>query len=336
MTRRAIRFSSPRAKIEIVMEKNEIASTKNPRRDTLELQPRDYELLEGLFESRLMTLKHTATLYFEGRAEAAKKRIQKLKAAGFIRERERGVRERSILCLTQKGYDALRVEGLLERYPRIGWNKLRKRAQVGAQTLTHELAVMDVKAAFVEAIAAVAPALTIAEISTWPALYRFRAYRPDGIAQTMKPDGFIRILEQVKEAGVTKRFQHTFFLEVDKSSEVQQILGAKAFCYRDYYRRGGLAVRNGRPAEEFEKFPFRVLFVLKSRARLENAARTLLTLNPPMNSQVWLTTLEDLVRGPLASIWLTSKDFRDDCRSKPPYWLGMRRIGRSLFNPTAD
>ncbi|CAN5716637.1 hypothetical protein BH10ACI4_BH10ACI4_38900 [soil metagenome] len=287
------------------MGKGKRTDTKKLKRRNVELRPRDYHLLEGLFESRLMTLKHAAVLYFDGKAEAAKKRIQKLKAAGYIRERERRVRERSILCFTQKGFDALRENGVLDRYPRIGWHKLRKRAQVGSHTIAHELAVMDVKAAFVQAIAAAAPALSIVEFSTWPALHRFQAYRPDGIAQAINPDGFIRIIERVEADGVIKRFQHTLFLEVDKSSEVQEVLGTKAFCYRDYYRRGGLALRNGKLAAEFEKFPFRVLFVMKSRARLENTARTLVALRPPLRSQVWLTTLEDVVRDPLARIWIT-------------------------------
>jgi hypothetical protein len=47
-------------------------------RAEVELQERDLAVLQGLFESRLMTLTHITRLYFNGHAEAAKKRVQRL------------------------------------------------------------------------------------------------------------------------------------------------------------------------------------------------------------------------------------------------------------------
>jgi hypothetical protein len=44
---------------------------------TVQLQKRDLAVLRGLFESRVMSAAHIAALYFEGKAEAAKKRLQK-------------------------------------------------------------------------------------------------------------------------------------------------------------------------------------------------------------------------------------------------------------------
>jgi hypothetical protein len=44
-------------------------------RAEVELQERDLAILQGLFESRLMTLTHITHLFFNGRGEAAKKRI---------------------------------------------------------------------------------------------------------------------------------------------------------------------------------------------------------------------------------------------------------------------
>jgi len=54
--------------------------------DALQLQDRDFALLHGLFESRVMTTDHATALYFDGKNEAAKKRLQKIKAAGLISE----------------------------------------------------------------------------------------------------------------------------------------------------------------------------------------------------------------------------------------------------------
>lgn len=58
----------------------------------------------------------------------------------------------------------------------------------------------------------------------------------------VKPDGFIRIHEKEKGDGL---FEHSFFLEVDRSSETQDTLVARAGCYWDYYKSGGFAMRNG-------------------------------------------------------------------------------------------
>jgi hypothetical protein len=69
----------------------------------LSVQERDLALLRGLFESRVMTAEHIVTIYFDGRSEAGKKRLQKLKVAGFVGERTRRAFQPSVLFLTRKG-----------------------------------------------------------------------------------------------------------------------------------------------------------------------------------------------------------------------------------------
>jgi len=76
----------------------------------LQLQARDLALLRGLFESRVMTAEHIAMIYFDGRSEAGKKRLQKLKAAGFVGERTRRAFQPSVLFLTRKGLGVLQAE----------------------------------------------------------------------------------------------------------------------------------------------------------------------------------------------------------------------------------
>src|SRR5437867_13061341 len=100
----------------------------------VELRPRDLDLLEGLFEMRLLTLVHAAAFYFDGSKEAAKKRIQKLKAAGLVGERERRVYQPSILFLTRKAFELLSSEGRLEKYPSFPWGTLEARARVSSNT----------------------------------------------------------------------------------------------------------------------------------------------------------------------------------------------------------
>ena len=279
--------------------------------DSIQYQERDFALLKGLFESRVMTLDHMAALYFEERKEAAKKRVQKLKSVGLLSERPRRVNEPSVHFLTAKGLKLLTDHGQLSEFPKLPVSALEKRAQVSAMTLRHELDIMDVKAALCSAIAKTHN-FTVPEFSTWPVLYEFMARRPaaKGSPSTdvlVKPDGFIRIHEQKPDGGLS---EHTYFLEVDRSTETLDTLALRAACYNDYYRRGGLAVRNGQPASAYKDFPFRVLFVLKSVERRDNIGKRLLQNNPPILTQVWLTTFEEVATNPLGSIWLRPVDFR--------------------------
>lgn len=259
-----------------------------------------------------MTAQHVTALYFEGKSEAAKKRLQKLKATGVIGERPRRPYEPSVLFLTAKAFRLLRERGALNDYPKLEWLSLEKRARVSELTLRHELDVMAVKAALVPAIDAL-DRFTVVEFSTWPLLFEFRA-RHSGDSHgyrkeiTVKPDGFIRLHEQEPGGGLS---EHTFYLEVDRSNETQGRLAAKAACYLDHYRNGGLAVRNGQPRSAYKDFPFRVLMVFKNAERRNNTAERLLQLTPPILTQVWLTTFEEITTDPLGSIWIRPLDYRE-------------------------
>jgi hypothetical protein len=282
------------------------------------LQERDLALFRSLFESRVMTAAHAAVLHFDGKKEATKKRLQRLKAAGFIAERRRKAYEPSVLFLTRKAFSLLREQGILADYPRLALPTLEKRARVSDLTIRHELEVMDVKAAFHSAIRWT-KRFTVAEFSTWPLLYEFQAIRIGygGAEVTVKPDGFIRIHEQEKDGGLS---EHTFFLEVDRSTETQNTLVSRAGCYLDYYKSGGFAVRNGAPRSAFKEFPFRVLMVFKTAERRNNTAERLLQQNPPILTQVCLATLDEVTTNPLGAIWIRPKDYKDampSCQSSP-------------------
>jgi Replication-relaxation len=291
--------------------------------DSVVFQDRDFALLRGLFECRVMTASHIATLYFDGKREYTKKRLQKLKAAGFIRERKRQMSEKSVLFLTRKSFVALKNHGQLSEYPSLALTALEKRANVSDKTLHHELEVMDVKAAFYTAIAK-SDKFSIAHFSTWPQLYEFTAVRSGHGAEILvKPDGFIRFHEKEPD-GI---YERPFFLEVDRSTESQDILVDRASCYVDFYRSGGFAVRNGFPRSEFQKVSFRVLMVFKSAERRNNTAERLLNNNPPIRSQIYLTTFAEVTTDPLGPIWIEPKDYRtvtdgtpfDTSRQLPSY-----------------
>lgn len=82
----------------------------------LALQPRDLALLRDLFESRLMTTAHVAAIHFDGRGEAAKKRLQKLKVANLVTMRPRRASEPAVYFLTKKAIALLRTHRILAEY----------------------------------------------------------------------------------------------------------------------------------------------------------------------------------------------------------------------------
>lgn len=281
---------------------------------SIQLTKRDLEVLRGLFESRVMTSAHIAALYFKGSREAAKKRLQKIKAAGLINERKRRVNEPAVFFLTRKGFSLLADEGQLENFPKLSVSAFEKRADVSALTIRHELEVMDVKAAFYSALKK-SETFSIAEFSTWPRLHEFKASRPGQATEVLvKPDGFVRIHEKEKDGAVS---EHTFFLEVDRSSETQGTLVNRAACYLDYYKSGGFAIANGAGRSSYKEFPFRVLFVLKNAERRNNTAERLIGNNPPIRTLVYLSTFSEVLTDPLGKVWVRPTDYFEAVKNTP-------------------
>ena len=274
----------------------------------LTLQDRDLDLLRGLFESRVMTAAHVTTLFFDGKPEMSKKRLQKLKAAGLVAQRPRRPSDPAVLFLTRKALVLLRGLGDLDKYPQFGLPALERRADVKELTIRHELDVMDVKAAFHGAVRK-SDTFSVEKFSTWPQLHQFETSLPGhGGDILVKPDGFIRIHE--REAN-SKGFFHECFLEVDRSNETQDRLVGKAVGYVEFYKSGGFAVRNGGARSNVKDFPFRVLIVLKSPERRNNTAARLAHNTPPILRQTWLTTFAEVTTNPLGPIWILPADYRN-------------------------
>jgi hypothetical protein len=252
-----------------------------------------------------MTLAQAGAIHFGGRNEMAKKRVQKLKAAGLIGVRVRKAYEPSILFLTRIGFDTIRGRCLLHDLPKLPWASIEPRLKVADLTLRHELDVMDVKAAFFTA-ARTNDSLRIAEFSTWPVLSQFRASLANGQEMLVKPDAFIRINEQVGD----EAFEDVFFLELDRSTESLETLARRAHGYLAYYQSGGLAERFGHDRSEFKDFPFRVLMVFKTAERRNNMAERLLAGSPPILTHVWLSTIKEVLAGSLGAVWVRPRDYR--------------------------
>lgn len=292
------------------------------------LQPRDLELLRGLFESRVMTLAHAAALHFGGSKEAAKKRLQTLKSARLVDERIRRVNEPAVLYLGKRGLEVLRDEGVLAEYPAFDFPVLMKRSRVSALTIRHELSVMDVKAAFHASLRS-SRGRSVAEFSTWPRLHEFEA------DQLVRPDGFVRIHESETDGSLS---EHTFFLEVDRSSETLDTLVSRAQAYASYYKTGGFAASQGAPRSAYREYPFRLLIVLKTAERRNNVIEALLQGIPPVLTLAYLSTIDAVRANPLGAVWCRPVDYRDATNGTPHAirsgrraWSYRRDTARDLF-----
>lgn len=272
----------------------------------ISLQPRDHSILRTLFECRVFTTTHAASLFFNGLKEASKKRLQILKRAGLIAERPRTPSEPAVLYLTRKGLETLRNGGFLNEYPAFDLPTLLRRAQVGNSTIRHELEVMDVKVAFHEALR-YQRHLSIPKFSTWPLLNSFTVSHPmpHGAQVLVLPDGYFEIHET---APVRETKIHRFFLEVDRSTESLETLVSRSASYLAHYRSGGFAIGKGADRCTFRTFSFRVLIVVNSSQRRNNLAKALIEAYPPIHSITWIATREDLIVNPFGLIWKLPSD----------------------------
>ncbi len=104
---------------------------------------------------------------------------------------------------------------------------------------------------------------------------------------------------------------------MDRSTEVLAVLCRKALAFLNHFQSGGMAARFGRPREEYKQFAFRVLWVFQNAERRNNAAAAFLTCNPPIMSQAWLTTFDEVMSDPLGAIWIRPKDYHAAIRDTP-------------------
>lgn len=130
-------------------------------------------------------------------------------------------------------------------------------------------------------------------------------------------------------------YDHFYFLEVDRSHEIQDKLARKASAYLDYYQSGGFAVSRGLSRADRKECPFQVLMVFRSAERRNNTAERLLQNNPPIRTQACLSTFAEVTTDPLGNIWICPRDYDNatkgtvfDTERKRPSWGYRRQIER--------
>lgn len=263
------------------------------KRTNVVIQSRDLRMLRGLFECRVMTSRHASELYFGGRSEMAKKRLQRLRDADIVASRSDRRFEKTNFFLTRRGIEILALAQMLADFPKVRGLSLARRMDVSDLTLRHELAVMDVKVSFHRT--APMHGVEVREFGTWPARIQFKSER--GL---IKPDAFLRIRDRAGR-------ERTFYLELDRSTKPLGALVEQCMGYRAC-RKARVRLTTHSWDEDAREHRFTVLYVLQNEGRLENFARKLLSSLPPIRSLVWLTTMDALERDPFGAIWLRPKD----------------------------
>ncbi|HMP08280.1 MAG TPA: replication-relaxation family protein [Lacipirellulaceae bacterium] len=256
------------------------------------LQARDVALLRELLESRVLSLEQIRRLFFAGKDEMAKKRVQRLKAAALLVERPRRVGEASLLQLSWSGFVALRDRGEaddhhFEHSPK----SFARRMRVSPLTLAHELAVAHVRTAFTLALRG-HERYSLERFDVVPRRFEF----------TVLHDG-----DDV--------FAHDFFLEVDRGTETLARVVGKCVHYREYYRSGGYAKHCGGNENEAKAYPFRVLVVCGSSQRRDNLLVSLRAVNPPIVSMVLIATREIGAGDLLFGSWINGSGAQDSALS---------------------
>lgn len=253
---------------------------------SIAIQKRDLLILHEIAESPACLRRHIAAAFFEGRYEAAKKRLQALAKAGYVENADTSKTGRSIVCLTAKGRETLREEGF-------------EIADAAASTpperfRLHEMMLADCRAAL----------LSLAQRHDYDIEF---THGPDAAfavdcnehhrIESVRPDGFARIECRTSASSAN------FFLELDRGTETLGHLLHLAEQYDTYRRSGDFKTRissRGGPG-------FRVLLVVASRKRLHNVAEAL-SKKTKIRTLVWLSTFEDFKRSPAGTIWQCPAD----------------------------
>lgn len=281
-------------------------------RPRVDLGERDLALFAGLFEARVMLREQIAELFFTGSYEAAAKRLQKLLAHGYVRERAMGDRRGAylprFLSLAEPAFVALREAGRVEA--RFTWEGVKRRLTGSVSSLAHDLDVVDLWVAFAKATRTGNPH-ALKCFSTWPYLYQLGTALGGGFRSSLLlPDAFAVTLSTDDPA--LSPVESALFFEWDRSTEWRSVLREKAAAYDRFYRSGAFAERSGGTRADAADYPFRVVFAVKNEERRNNLLEELVRPNgrPLIHDQFWCTTWEEILADPFGPIYLHVADYQ--------------------------
>lgn len=231
---------------------------------TIQITHRDLQILREIAFSRFLTVGHIADLCFEGRREAAKKRVQKLVASGYLETKE-------IFCGIPE----------VKSLSKLGWQCLAKsfrpvpNFKVQAGTLKHDLLLRD---CMCRAVAAARRFGVNSQIQLLPYLLKIQEWTN---TRHLAPDGTWK----VEVNGVEFRI----FVELDRGTEKQKELAEKLHFYRDFM----LSKRK-------PKHVLGVLFIFLHQKRMELFQSRY--LQEPSNILISSVLMEPFLANPLGAL----------------------------------
>ena len=175
--------------------------------DKIRITQRDISIMRELYNSRFLTTRQLTDLCFDGKHEAAKKRIQKLKRGGFIEAKSIAFGTIPLLFLSTGGQAwVLKHLGLQKQ----------GRFRVSLATLGHELALRD----WIVRIRLESASLKVCcEHSPSPVPLRLSRFTDECV----KPDAQINITTEGNES--------SFFVELDTGSQSHKVVIRKLQAY---------------------------------------------------------------------------------------------------------
>jgi hypothetical protein len=247
---------------------------------SIQLQNRDFRIFQELQSCRFLTLAQIADLCFEGKREAAKKRLQKLQHGGHVRRHSPGMLHESIYIIRKRAHVLIAGNG----YERSSF----KRSIPPLATLRHEILLRDFRTAIFRDAKRAGIEVNLFTIK--PEDLRFEIGN-----KVLRSDGYFEIH--------VKNETCRYFLEVDLGTEAHSVIVERVWQYRELFKG-----RLGRKGKSCTSFPFRVLFVFTSDERLHLFLTRL--HNTGMKDFVMATTFSLSGQFACSSVWMTARTHR--------------------------
>jgi hypothetical protein len=252
----------------------------------IQLQSRDFLIFGQLQSCRFLTLGQVADLCFEGRREAAKKRLRKLQQGALLLRHSQGMNFPSIFMMTKQTYS------LLDQNTHA--NQRFHQTLPALTTLRHEILIRDFRAALFRNARS-----SLIEISVFTLNCRELKFQTGG--SVLRSDGYFEVKRNDKVL--------RYFLEVDLGSESHSVLLNRVQEYQTLYKSGLLAARLQAGREHFRRFPFRVLFLFLSEARLQSFLLKLYEIG--CRDFVLANTFPKVLQGPLKIFWHAARSEKE-------------------------
>jgi hypothetical protein len=241
---------------------------------TIQLQNRDLIIFREIDSCRFLTLKQIATLCFNNKAEAAKKRLQKLQQGGFLKRHSSGILYPSIYMLK----NTARIL--------IGERGTEKKWVPSVNTLNHEITVRDFRASVIRDVSHQGMEIPVFTLN--PADLSFSIG-----TNSLRSDGYFEIK--------TNDQLSKYFFEVDMGTETHSNIKTRVNLYRKLANSRIFKISGKERNKPSRLVSFKVLFLLPSDIRLQSFLHKLYL--DGVRDFILAGNLSQIIQNPLSLVW---------------------------------